>query len=164
MTVQSVKFSGYKSFSLGEDQEIHLSPYVTVFIGKNNCGTNQNAAIVIDSDRRRKSSNVNTTKVRIRDEFSKINGLCWITQEKEIENYIPAAAINGKYDLSLSNIGQYELFPEYINRIEKNFSSHKVAFAKGIAEHITKENSSQMLDLEKQIRKLYETIQKWNKK
>lgn len=126
--------------------------------------TNQNAAIVIDSDRRRKSSKINTTKVRIRDEFSKINGLCWITQGKEIENYIPAAAMNGKYGSSLSNIGQYELFPEYINRIEKNFSSHKVAFAKGIAEHITKENSSQMLDLEKQIRKLYETIQKWNKK
>ena len=126
--------------------------------------TNQNAAIVIDSDRRRKSSKINTTKVRVRDEFSKINGFCWITQGKEVENYIPAVAINEKYGSRLNNIGQYELFPEYISRIEKNFSSQKVAFAKGITEHITKENSDQMLDLEKQVRKLYETIQKWNKK
>ena len=36
--VQSVKFNGYKSFSPGEEHEIELSPYVTVFIGKNNCG------------------------------------------------------------------------------------------------------------------------------
>ena len=126
--------------------------------------TNQNAAIVIDSDRRRKSSKINTTKVRIRDEFSKINGFCWITQGKEIENYIPAVAINAKYGSTLNNIGQYELFPDYIRRTEKNFSSQKVAFAKGIAEHITKANSSEMLDLEKQIRKLFDTIQKWNKK
>ena len=126
--------------------------------------TNQNAAIVIDSDRRRKSSKINTTKVRIRDEFSKINGFCWITQGKEIENYIPAVAINAKYGSTLNNIGQYELFPDYIRRTEKNFSSQKVAFAKGIAEHITKANSSEMLDLEKQIRKLFDTIQKWNKR
>ena len=36
--VQSVKFNGYKSFKEGEEHEISLSPYVTVFIGKNNCG------------------------------------------------------------------------------------------------------------------------------
>ena len=36
--VQTVKFNGYKSFSNGEEHEIDLSPYVTVFIGKNNCG------------------------------------------------------------------------------------------------------------------------------
>ena len=36
--VQSVKFNGYKSFMSGEEHEIELSPYVTVFIGKNNCG------------------------------------------------------------------------------------------------------------------------------
>ena len=126
--------------------------------------TNQNAAIIIDSDRKKKSSRINATKVRVRDEFSRINGFCWITQGKEIENYIPAAAINEKYGSRLNDIGQYELFPEYIGRVMKNFSSQKVPFSKGIVEHITNENSRQMLDLEKQIRKLYETIQKWNNK
>ena len=36
--VQSVKFNGYKSFRSGKEYEIDLSPYVTVFIGKNNSG------------------------------------------------------------------------------------------------------------------------------
>ena len=124
--------------------------------------TNQNSAIVIDSDRRQKKSRINNTKVRIRDEFSRINGFCWITQGKEIENYIPAAAINSKYDSTLANIDQFGIFPEYIAKIQKNFSNQKVPFAKGIVPHITRENSCEMLDLEKQIKKLYETIQKWN--
>ena len=126
--------------------------------------TNQNSAIVIDSDRRTKNAKINRTKARIREEFEKINGFCWITQGKEIENYIPASAINQKYDTKKSNRGQYDLFPDYIERIVKNFSNQKVPFAKGIAEHITAENSQEMLDLEKQIKKLYETIKQWNKK
>lgn len=124
--------------------------------------TNQNAAIVIDSDRRKKNSKINSTKTRIRDEFTKMNGFCWITQGKEVENYIPAAAVNSKYGTNLKNIGQYELFPDYIAKNEKNFSNQKVVFAKRISEYITRENSCDMLDLEKQIRKLYEIIQKWN--
>ena len=124
--------------------------------------TNQNAAIIIDSDRRQKKSKINETKTRIRSEFSQINGFCWITQGKEIENYIPAAAINSKYGSTLENIKQFELFPDYIAKIQKNFSNQKVPFARGIVPHITRENSCEMLDLEKQIKKLYETIQKWN--
>lgn len=126
--------------------------------------TNQNAAIVIDSDRKSKNSKINATKVRIRDEFLKINGFCWVTQGKEIENYLPAACINSQYGSTLKNIGQYQLFPEYISKVDKNFSGHKVTFAKAVAEHITRDNSYEMLDLEKQIKKLYEMIKKWNKK
>ena len=126
--------------------------------------TNQNSALVIDSDRRTKKAKINSTKVRIRDEFEKANGFCWITQGKEMENYLPAAAINQKYGTQKSNIGQYELFPDYIERVVKNFSNQKVSFAKGIVEYITLENSQEMLDLEKQIKKLYETIKQWNKK
>lgn len=126
--------------------------------------TNQNSAIVIDSDRRTKKAKINSTKARIRDEFEKINGFCWITQGKEMENYLPAVAINQKYGTQKSNIGQYELFPDYIEKIAKNFSNQKVSFAKGVVEYITLENSREMLDLEKQIKKLYETIKQWNKK
>lgn len=142
-------------YSADENAQIDLISILT---------TNQNAAIVIDSDRKKKNSKINSTKTRIRDEFSKMNGFCWITQGKEIENYIPAAAVNSKYGTNLKNIGQYELFPDYIAKCEKNFSNQKVGFAKRITEYITKENSCEMLDLEKQIRKLYETIQKWNSK
>lgn len=36
--INSIKFDGYKSFLAGNENEISLEPYVSVFIGKNNCG------------------------------------------------------------------------------------------------------------------------------
>ena len=124
--------------------------------------TNQNAAIVIDSDKRNDSSRINTTKSRIRKEFEEMDGFCWITKGKEIENYISTNSLRAKFGDSLSELGQYDLFPDYINSKYKNFSSRKVAFAKSIVEHITADNSKDILDLKKQIEKLYSLIQKWN--
>lgn len=127
--------------------------------------TNRNAAIIIDSDKRSSRSKINSTKTRIQKEFCEIGGFCWITKGKEIENYLSAPCIEIKYGATgLKNIGQYELFPDYIKRWDKNFAGHKVSFAKSISEYITIENSKDMLDLEKQIKQLYETIQKWNLK
>lgn len=56
--------------------------------------TNRHAAIVIDSDKRHRSASINDTKKRIKNEFSKIDGFCWITKGKEIENYLPKDAIS----------------------------------------------------------------------
>lgn len=124
--------------------------------------TNQNAAIVIDSDKKQESARINSTKARIRKEFDAIGGFCWITKGKEIENYISTPALRAMYGESLPVLGQYDLFPEYIDSKFKGFSSKKVPFAKGIVEHITAENSKDVLDLKKQIEKLYSLIQKWN--
>lgn len=126
--------------------------------------TNRNSAIVIDSDRRTKNAKINPTKVRIKREFEEIGGFCWITQGKEIENYIPTECLARKFGVSFKKkLGQYDLFPKYIEKQDKNFSNHKVAFAKSISEYITAENSKNVLDLEKQIKKLYAIIEQWNK-
>lgn len=126
--------------------------------------TNRNSAIIIDSDRKSKNAKINSTKVRIKKEFEEINGFCWITQGKEIENYIPTECLESKFGVVFrKKLGQYDLFPKYIEKQDKNFSNHKVAFAKSISEYITVENSKKVLDLEKQIRKLYSTIEQWNK-
>lgn len=124
--------------------------------------TNKNAAIVIDSDKRQENARINSTKARIRKEFDAIGGFCWITKGKEIENYIPTQALRAMYGESLPALGQYDLFPEYIDSKFRGFSSKKVSFSKGIVEHITSENSKDILDLKKQIEKLYSLIQKWN--
>lgn len=124
--------------------------------------TNKNAAIVIDSDKTTKSKQINETKKRIKEEFEKIGAFCWITQGKEIENYISADSISNRYSKKTTQIGQYELFPDYICSFDKNFSSHKVKFARDISEYITFENSKSILDLEKKIESLYNAIKKWN--
>lgn len=122
---------------------------------------NRNACVVIDSDIREINGNINDTKQRIKDEFENNNMFCWITKGKEIENYIDVKVINKVFNCSLSQIGQYELFPEYINDIFTHFTNNKVKFAKLIIPEI-KEQNLDILDLKAQIQKLVTTIYKWN--
>lgn len=49
---------------------------------------NRNITILMDSDRSKSTDLVNPTKVRVRDEFDQGPGFAWITQGREIENYI----------------------------------------------------------------------------
>ena len=124
--------------------------------------TNRNAAIVIDSDKRSLRAHINQTKRRVRDEFISKGYYCWITKGKEIENYVTAEAVNQTYGCNLKQIEQYEVFPEYIAKYDKNFSAHKVDAARKMCEHITEENSESILDLQDSIIALYNEIKKWN--
>jgi predicted ATPase len=50
-------------------------------------------AVVIDSDRKPDKPNINLTKSRIREEVEQEGGFCWITDGREIENYVPIQTI-----------------------------------------------------------------------
>ncbi len=63
---------------------------------------NRNMAVVIDSDKTSARANVNETKRRVAREMSSDAGsVCWITQGREIENYVPhgllQAAVAAEY-------------------------------------------------------------------
>ena len=124
---------------------------------------NRNAAIAIDSDRRNQTARINETKKRIKAEFENNNLFCWITKGKEIENYLSKESIEQAYEKKLKKqCDRFELFPEYISPICKKFN--KVEFAHKVAPYITEENSKTILDLEKQVISLNQTIKKWNMK
>lgn len=53
------------------------------------CRINQNAAIIIDSDKKTAHSHINPTKRRVKLDFERNSALAWITSGREIENYIP---------------------------------------------------------------------------
>ena len=126
--------------------------------------TNRNAAIVIDSDKRSRSASLNNTKKRIMDEFDRLGMFYWVTKGKEIENYLPKEAVEAMLDITLeSGCSQYQLFPDFITPYYKGFSSKKVPFANKIKGHISLENSADILDLKKQIEKLYTHIKAWNR-
>lgn len=126
--------------------------------------TNRNAAIVIDSDKRSRSTSLNNTKKRIMDEFDHLGMFYWVTKGKEIENYLPKEAVESMLGTSLPNsCDQYQLFPDFISPYYKGFSSKKVPFANKIKGHISSENSADILDLKKQIEKLYTHIKAWNR-
>ena len=126
--------------------------------------TNQNSLVVIDSDKRKPGDRINSTKARIRHEMLAIKSICWITEGKEIENYISTEAIRAKYGTDVPLLGQYAIFPEYIAKYDKNFTSHKVRFAKEISDYITAENSEGIMDLKKRIEEIYAMIKRWNHK
>lgn len=124
--------------------------------------TNRNAAIVIDSDKHSLRAHINQTKRRVRDEFKRQGYYCWITKGKEIENYVAAEAVNKTYGCDLKQIEQFDRFPDYISKYDKNFSTHKVDAARKICEYITEENSESIFDLQDSIIMLYNEIKKWN--
>lgn len=52
---------------------------------------NRSPAIIMDSDKKAKGQHVNRTKQRLSAEFESAGGFAWITNGREIENYIPKA-------------------------------------------------------------------------
>lgn len=50
---------------------------------------NRRSVIVIDSDRENPKARINETKKRLQAEFDSGPGFAWITQGREVENYIP---------------------------------------------------------------------------
>ncbi len=125
--------------------------------------TNRNVAIVMDSDKQAEKSHINSTKRRVRDEMKAKGLFCWITQGKEIENYLSSEALNKTYHSELEQIGAYEEFPTYIKKQDPNYVNHKVDSSRAIVQNITKENSKDILDLRTNIEKLYVEISKWNR-
>ncbi|WP_186148722.1 ATP-dependent nuclease [Burkholderia gladioli] len=49
---------------------------------------NRHVALVMDSDRGNSDDEINSTKKRLIDEFSKHGGVAWLTAGREIENYV----------------------------------------------------------------------------
>lgn len=127
--------------------------------------TNHNSAIVIDSDKKNARADINATKQRIAREFKNRKMFCWITEGKEIENYLPLEAINRLVANPLCRkCGKFQLFPNYIKAAYPNFVHNKVDFANKIVPHISVQNSENILDLKTQILALYKQIEEWNKK
>lgn len=123
--------------------------------------TNRHAAIVMDSDKRTKNSHINATKRRIRDEFKSLGSFCWITEGREIENYLSGRAISDFHHKNTSQIDKFDSFPDYIRRLDANFANHKVESARNYSDFITEDNSCNILDLKDKIEQLYKEIKKW---
>lgn len=123
--------------------------------------TNRHAAIVMDSDKRTKNSHIYATKRRIRDEFKSLGSFCWITEGREIENYLSGRAISDFHHKNISQIDKFDSFPDYIRSLDANFANHKVESARNYSDFITEDNSCNILDLKDKIEQLYKEIKKW---
>jgi putative AbiEii toxin of type IV toxin-antitoxin system/AAA ATPase-like protein len=129
--------------------------------------SNRNAAILIDSDKRNKSTPINETKKRIKKEIEDNHGFVWITKGKEIENYIPSSAISRLLGVGdIEQVGQYDDFFEYLEKKKtgtEKYAKQKPLLAEKLIPHMIKSDIEPILDLAERLDKLCDTIKYWNK-
>ena len=121
---------------------------------------NKNSYVVMDSDKISMHSRLKGRVKRIKEELPRTH---WITLGKEIENYLPSAALTSYFEKDVQ-IKQLDLFPNIYKSNKHIKSFDKVQFAAEIIQNsnYTKENLSKCLDLEQQIKKLITFIRKSN--
>ena len=112
---------------------------------------NQHSTIVIDSDKDNEADQINATKLRIKQECENNHIVCWITDGREIENYLPKTAIEEAYwgitgkrvELSFDEFDRLEvaLKTAFGNdwKPKWSYDAAKPEVARLIVEHITVE-------------------------
>jgi len=128
---------------------------------------NQHMVIVIDSDKSGVDQRIRDTKERIRGEFDKVPGFAWVTQGREIENYINPDTLEGAVKKiypqvqNLRNKGQYDnLLDEPItNEAGKTIVVDKVKVSKEIT---LTQATFDVLDLNEKIDRLVNFIRESN--
>lgn len=128
---------------------------------------NKNAAIVIDSDKRTTDSQINATKSRLVAEVSGINGVAWVTDGREIENYIPLTVLNKVFAKSeITEPDKFASFFDVLNNVETGlgdkFIHLKPMLAEKVIESYAKEDMAGALDLSRQIDLICAAIKRWN--
>lgn len=135
------------------------SPEVTEFIQL--CRLNQNAAIIVDSDKTYYQTPLNKTKNRIIKNFEENKGFVWVTKGREIENYIPDTILNNDIKQVHKNKAKKIKWERFgvMTRLKQGASIEKISVAKKVTEEAPDYSK---LDLEDKIEKLIESIKKAN--
>ena len=127
---------------------------------------NRRGAILIDSDRPRLRAHLNMTKQRLRDEFDQGPGFAWITDGREVENYLPIDSVSeavARTIPSATRLGGNDRFDNLL-KIRRasgpEAQAPKVDVAKWIT--INTEPDLKILDLRKQLIKLVAFIHESN--
>jgi hypothetical protein len=115
---------------------------------------NRNLALLMDSDKRTSRTPLNGTKKRVISEAESVGAFIWVTEGKEIENYIS--------DRVTSKIGQV---PDEVDRFasvpETLGISDKIKLAERTVD-ITTEDDLDVLDLRAKVTALCGRIRMWN--
>lgn len=125
---------------------------------------NPKCAVVIDSDRSKIRGRLNATKSRIRSEANNYSRLCWVTQGREIENYISAEFWSKQFSVPATEVGSYCKVFDYLKSEEKKIGSRKISKKMELAtfaeENIT--GKDLQLDIESKVRDLCRRIRDAN--
>lgn len=129
---------------------------------------NRNMAILIDSDRAEEGEAINPTKQRIVDEMAEGPGLAWVTQGREIENYVPFDLLQAKakeihatsYEAPLAG-GPYDHAFQFKKKDGNTKDADKVKLAHAMCREAA---DFSVLDLDARVTALVEAIKDANGK
>ncbi len=136
---------------------------------------NANIALVCDGDRTADTVTGSELKDRVARVFTEIakvpHAFVWITEAKEVENYIPGAVWAKVYQLDLArDPGKFDRFPSknvgegtFVKDVVNRSTFDKVEFAMEAVPLLTKELLQMRFDLVQKITELVKTIQHWNR-
>jgi AAA15 family ATPase/GTPase len=132
---------------------------------------NRNVWVHIDRDGDKEDTKPNKTKLRVICELSGSDtGSCWITNGREIENYLYKPAVDrwlesknihlNEFTIDLNK--KFETIIESATNKKINYDSSKVKFAREIVHFITDISNLDVLDLKSKLEELVASIRKWN--
>lgn len=162
----SIMFYGGKLFShLSALDSDEYSEIVEKFISLRRL--NRNSIIVFDSDKTKTHDRINKTKTRLKNEFNSGSGFCWVTEGREIENYLDMELLEKSIlnvhpsALKIKNKSKWSNLLNYVNKKDgKIKTANKVKIARDyIAQNETNLN---IYDLKQKINKVIKTIRSVN--
>ncbi len=130
---------------------------------------NRNCILIMDSDKKSPQSKINATKTRIKAEIDAIQGVTWVTEGREIENYLPSESLRQFFEKpTLPKLEQFAKFPDFLSdniggKEGEKFNDNKVLFAGRITPLLTMEALQGQLDLNERMIEVCRKIKEWNK-
>ena len=125
---------------------------------------NHNLIVVCDGDREAEDSDLKTWVERIREEVGKIDRAhIWITEAKEIENYLPGSVLEKTTGLSpLPDPKKDESWSSYAKKHMQRERTNKVALAISSIQYMTKEVMEKQFEWKEQMEQIVKRIESWN--
>lgn len=119
---------------------------------------NRRGVIIIDSDRAKSRAHINSTKQRLQKEFDSGPGHAWITDGREIENYLPATQLEAAIAATVpkakigTSMGKYDNCLKIKSRGGREAQAPKVEVARYIVKTFPPDFT--VLDLKSQTNRL----------
>ncbi len=126
---------------------------------------NQNISIVIDSDKKSKQSEINETKKRVQAEFERGLGMAWITNGREIENYLDRETLETTIKQMYTNVLSMKYRTKYddpLNAVTKSNPKMMIDKVKLANRMIQNPVNWEVLDLRENAQKLVDFIRSSN--
>jgi predicted ATP-dependent endonuclease of OLD family len=128
---------------------------------------NRNAIVLNDSDRQTSRSRLKKTVIRLRTELEgRERAMCFISEGREIENYLPIEAVNqafGKENIrSINKFEKADDYISYLRLVTGQKTLNKLSLAEKLAPYIKRSQLDQTHNLKSSMRKIISIIESWN--